>query len=107
MIATSTPSSKTTNHIARLDFSTADALVRAASGKPAEATKLLQDTIQAARKTGFFGLQFDARLALGETEMKSGNLTAGRAELASLERDARVKGFLLIARKAAAARKRQ
>jgi serine/threonine protein kinase/tetratricopeptide (TPR) repeat protein len=105
VIATATPPSKSTNHIARLDFSTADALVRAASGKTAEATKLLQDTIQAARKTEFVGLQFDARLALGETEVKSGKLAAGRAELTSLERDAKAKGFLLIARRAAAAKK--
>ncbi len=105
VIATTIPASKSLNLIARLDFSTADASVRAASGKTVEATKLLQDTIQAARKTGFVGLQFDARLALGEIEMKSGNSTTGRAELASLEQEARAKGFLLIAGKAAAARK--
>jgi hypothetical protein len=35
VIATTTPASKSTNHIARLDFSTADASVRAASGKTA------------------------------------------------------------------------
>ena len=43
VIATTTPASKSTNHIARLDFSTADASVRAASGKTAEATKILQE----------------------------------------------------------------
>ena len=35
VIATTIPASKSTNHIARLDFSTADASVRAASGKTA------------------------------------------------------------------------
>lgn len=45
------------------------------------------------------------QLALGEIEMKSGKAAAGRARLEALEKDATAKGFLLIARKAAAALK--
>ena len=48
--------------------------------------------------------QFEARLALGELEKKSGHIGAAQAQLASLEKAARAKGFGLIARKAAAAR---
>jgi hypothetical protein len=47
--------------------------------------------------------QFEARLAMGEIEMKSGTTNAGRARLKTLESDSRVRGFLLVARKAAAA----
>jgi hypothetical protein len=106
-VVAATKTSKNASQITRLDFSTADASVRAASGEMGEAIKLLQDTIQEARKAGFLGLQFDARLVFGEAEMRSGNTVAGRTQLASLERDAKAKGFLLIARKAAASRKQR
>ena len=47
----------------------------------------------------------EARLALGKIEMRSAQTaTAGIARLADLEKDARARGFLLIARKAAAAK---
>ncbi|MFY9560090.1 MAG: protein kinase [Terriglobales bacterium] len=84
----------------------ANARVRTSSGSAEEAAISLRRTVEETGKSGMRATQFDARLALGETEMKSGNRTAGRAELISLERDAKAKGFLLIARKAAAARKR-
>jgi len=44
--------------------------------------------------------QFEAQLALGEIEMKSGKPASGRPRLAALEKEATTKGFLLIARKA-------
>jgi hypothetical protein len=47
---------------------------------------------------------FEARLALGEIEMASGRAAAGRSHLAALERDAKAKGLLRIARRAASAR---
>jgi len=59
--------------------------------------------IAEAMKSGFADYQLEARLALGEIEMQSGNPSAGRSRLDALEKDARVRGFLLIARKAAAA----
>jgi serine/threonine protein kinase/tetratricopeptide (TPR) repeat protein/TolB-like protein len=81
------------------------ARVRAASGHSAEAMKKLVTVLAEATKTGFVGDQLEARLALGEIEMKSGKTSAGRARLAALEKEAAKKDFLLIARKAAAARK--
>ena len=57
-----------------------------------------------ATKQNLSGIQLEARLAMGEVEMKSGMRTAGRARLAALQRDATTEGFLLLARKAAAAR---
>ena len=46
------------------------------------------------------GLQFEARLALGEIEMKSGDRAAGQARLEALEREVTARGYGLIASKA-------
>jgi hypothetical protein len=42
--------------------------------------------------------------ALAEIEMKAGQPTAGRAHLTAIAADAKAKGYILVARKAAAAR---
>ena len=83
----------------------AQARVHTALGEISEAVNSLQMALTNAKKLGIVAAQLEVRLALGETEMKSRNPASGRAELASLERDARTKGFLLLARKAAACRK--
>jgi serine/threonine protein kinase/tetratricopeptide (TPR) repeat protein len=87
----------------RLNYTIAAALVHGAAGASAEASKSLEAAIAEASKLGYIGYQFDARLALGQLELKSGNAAAGRARLASLENEARAKGYLLIARQAAGA----
>ena len=46
--------------------------------------------------------QFEARLALGEVEIKYGNSASGRMQLSALKNDAASKGFHLIASKAGA-----
>ena len=46
---------------------------------------------------------FDARLALTEIEMKSGQIIAGRAHLTPIKGDAKAKGYNLIAHRAATA----
>ena len=56
------------------------------------------------RELGYQGIELDARLALAEIEMKAGQITAGRAHLATIEADAKAKGYNLVARKAALAR---
>jgi tetratricopeptide (TPR) repeat protein/TolB-like protein len=80
------------------------AQVRAELGKTADASTSLEAILSEAGKLGFVGQQLDARLALGVIELKSGKMAAGRARLAALEKDARSKGFLLVAQKAAAIR---
>ena len=70
-----------------------------------EAIQALETVLAEAEKIGYAPGRFEARLALGEIEMKSGKTAAGRARLEQLEKDATAKGFLLIARKAAAAAK--
>jgi len=92
---------------ARLRIAIESALLRANSGVPAdvsEAKKAIQSALADATKQNLTGIQLEARLAQGEVEMKSGDRTNGRAHLAALQKDAAAKGFLLIARKSAAAR---
>jgi hypothetical protein len=91
------------NRDARIYVAIADARIRAASGKTAEAARLLENNLRQAQEAGFAGLQLDARLALAEAEIRAGNVIPGRTRLEALERDATAKGFVLIARKAAAA----
>ena len=84
----------------RLSMAIVAARVDAASGKPAAAFESLKTTLAKATNTGMLGLQFEARLALGEIEMKSGDRAAGQARLEALEREAAARGYGLIARKA-------
>lgn len=84
----------------RLSLLTTAARVRAASGETVHAAKSLDAIRAEAAKLHLVDAEFEARLALGEIEMKSGKTSAGRAGLAALEQDATAKGFLLIARKA-------
>jgi tetratricopeptide (TPR) repeat protein len=91
---------------ARLRVAIESALLRANPGVPADisqAKKTLQAALADATKENLTGLQLEARLAIGEVETKSGDRSAGRADLAALQKDATAKGFLLIARKASAA----
>jgi eukaryotic-like serine/threonine-protein kinase len=93
----------------RLELELATAFVRAASGKRADqsaAIKALGATLGEATKHGFVGYELEARLALGEIDIDSSRIAVGRSDLQALERDAKAKGFLLIASKAAAAARR-
>jgi len=85
----------------RLCVAITGARVLAAKGKPAEAIKSLENVLAEAAKLGRVDMQFESRLALGEIEMKSGNPTAGRARLATLQKEAQAKGYGLVVRKAA------
>jgi serine/threonine protein kinase/tetratricopeptide (TPR) repeat protein len=73
-------------------------------GVIAEADALLNAALSDAKTHGYLGHQFDARLGLAELKMKSGRVAEGSKELTVLEHDARAKGFMLVARKAARAR---
>jgi tetratricopeptide (TPR) repeat protein/TolB-like protein len=66
--------------------------------------KQLADVIAKSRQLGYMGVELDARLALAEIEMKTGQTTAGRAHLTAIEADAKAKGYNLVARKVAIAR---
>jgi len=88
------------DHAPKLVASMMDAKTMAAIGKPADALKMLQNLLGDAAKNGYQPHQFEIRLALGTIEIKSGQVSAGRARLDALQRDAHAKGFLRIARKA-------
>jgi tetratricopeptide (TPR) repeat protein len=72
-------------------------------GHNAQATQLLETALREAKDHGYLGYQFEARLALGEIEIGSGNSSHARQQMAILEEEARAKGFALVARKAAIA----
>jgi eukaryotic-like serine/threonine-protein kinase len=81
------------------------ARVRAASGRPedaAEALGRLEQALAQLTKGGFYGLQLEARLALGELELAQRRPEA-RRRLEALQREAAGRGYGLIAAKAAAA----
>jgi len=94
---------KADDHVAHLPVAIASARIATASGDLATARKILDEALAEATKANLLFSQYDARLALGELEVKSGKLAAGRTRLTTLQKDAEGKGFLLIARKAAAA----
>ena len=103
-----TLASESENRSLRLTVAITDARIRAASGSlpdQAEALKSLRRIITEATKSHFVGLQLEAELTLGETEIKAHQSSDGHARLEALVRDATARGFGLIARKAAAAKR--
>jgi DNA-binding winged helix-turn-helix (wHTH) protein/tetratricopeptide (TPR) repeat protein len=72
---------------------------RVASGLAAK--KELNAIVTKSRELGYRCVELDARLALAEIEMKDGQMAAARAHLAAIDSDAKAKGYLLVARKAA------
>ena len=72
-------------------------------GKTTEATKALETVRTEASHYGYTAYELEARLHLGEVEVRSGKVSAGRAHLGQLRDDARNRGFLLVARKASVA----
>jgi serine/threonine-protein kinase len=95
----------TEDRLLRLSGGIAAARVGAAAGTPAAFTRARQDldnVIQQADTIGAVPIAFDARLALGEIELKSGQVAPGRQRLEALARDASGRGFTWIATKAGA-----
>jgi len=87
-----------------LQFELESARAVAASDRPESARAALQHILETAGSHGFMGIELEVRLAISQMDLKSGNVTAARAQLAALEKHARAAGFGLIAKKAAAAR---
>ena len=84
------------------------ARVHAASPNAADRAKAadrLQQVLAESAQMGLLVYSFEARLALGEIEITSGNRDAGRGRLETLLKDANQRGFGLIARQAASALK--
>jgi eukaryotic-like serine/threonine-protein kinase len=97
----------TDSHNRRLELKAAITTARiqadsASQREAADSVKRLHRIISDAGEATFVDLTLDARLALGEIELSSGNRVEGSADLEALEKDAKNGGFLLMARKAAA-----
>jgi eukaryotic-like serine/threonine-protein kinase len=85
----------------RVELETARVLV--ASGDAASlavAAKTLQSLLDEMSRKGLVALRLEARLALGEMEVKANNVKAAQAQLLRLKRDAQQQGFLLVAHRA-------
>jgi serine/threonine protein kinase/Tfp pilus assembly protein PilF len=90
------------NAVVRLTVRTTSARIRAASGKPTEALRMLQRVVTEATNTHLIIHALEGHLAQGEVEMNI-NPSRGRTRLLALQQDAEARGFGLIARQAAAA----
>lgn len=96
-------SQRTTDRAARFTATIAAAEVDARLGRTTEATSALETVRTEAGLYGYAGIGLEARLDLGEIEVRSGKASAGRAHLAQLRDDARKKEFFLLADKASVA----
>jgi eukaryotic-like serine/threonine-protein kinase len=95
---------KSQNLLYRLQYELTSARVQLASDHPELSKPRLQQILRQARAHNFAGTELEAMLAAAELEKRSGHMANAREQLASLESTARGKGFILVARKAAAAR---
>jgi eukaryotic-like serine/threonine-protein kinase len=97
-----TAAAKGEARLVAMDVGVTAARINGANGRASEATQSLTKTLAEAKRLGCGRCQFEARLALGEIEMKTAK-KSGREHLALLEKDAAAQGFARIARKAHAA----
>ena len=96
-------SQRTSDRGARFAAAIAAAEVSAKLGKTTDAIWTLENVRREASRYGYAAPELEARLHLGEVEVRSGKASPGRAHLSQLRDDARNKGFLLLARKASVA----
>jgi eukaryotic-like serine/threonine-protein kinase len=92
--------STTESRLLAIDVATTAALIHAANGRAAEASKGAADALAESGKLGCGRCQLKARLVIGQIEMRQGKTAAARDHLSALAADATTKGFLLIARDA-------
>jgi hypothetical protein len=86
--------------IAEARVKTAQLSARALASSFRDVRSQLMNTIATAHSYGFAILEYEARLALGELDIKT-NPAIAFNNLSLLEKDARARGFGLIVRKAA------
>jgi hypothetical protein len=75
-----------------------------ANGNPTASRIQLQRTLESARAHHLLGVELETQLALAELKKKLGQRVEAQADLLALEKDARGKGFGLIAAKALSVR---
>jgi serine/threonine protein kinase/tetratricopeptide (TPR) repeat protein len=84
----------------RLEITITAARVAAALGGSGETKRTLEGALADSEKLGLVPLQFEARFAIAEAQMRVGKTGQGRFQLNALAKDATDKGFLLMARNA-------
>jgi tetratricopeptide (TPR) repeat protein len=67
-----------------------------------QAELLFHETIDESRRIGLLSGEFEARLALSELDLSLGHIASARAKFETLQKEAAGKGWLTVARKAAA-----
>ena len=97
-----TLAAKASDRNPKYDAALAAAQVDLAEGKFAESRKQLAPILSRPSNSVSVPYLFQARLMTGEIGLKSGQTDAARAQLTSLEKQAREEHFFLIARKAGA-----
>jgi serine/threonine protein kinase/tetratricopeptide (TPR) repeat protein len=85
----------------RISVAIVGAKIDVQSGQIERALATLASARKDAQTAGLVEAEFEATLALGEAEIKAGNLVAGHSLLRTLAQRAKAKGFNLIATKAA------
>jgi DNA-binding winged helix-turn-helix (wHTH) protein/tetratricopeptide (TPR) repeat protein len=95
-------SAKSSNPAIRFDVALATAHVEVAEHRLNDATRTVRSALRNAETMGCVRCQLEARLELGEIKIQSGNAEQGHAQLHELADEAGRRGFLLIARRAAA-----
>jgi eukaryotic-like serine/threonine-protein kinase len=93
---------KDTDRTIRLKIETIAAEVSSGSN-PLDSIRRLQSVVRESEKSGLFVRRLEASLILAEVELKTGHTANGQAQAKAVQKEAEQKGFLLIARKAAAA----
>ncbi len=82
----------------RLDFAISAARVLSQEKKYTESTNRLNTAVRDASKMGLMQYELDARLALGENQIASGQKQQGIATARKVQIDAGHQGFVLMAR---------
>jgi tetratricopeptide (TPR) repeat protein len=85
----------------QFDAALALAGVQTAEGKFGDAAKAAQEVLDQSSRYGYTGYQMESRLVLAQVLARSGKASQSRAQAASLQKDARVKGYGRIEREAA------
>jgi eukaryotic-like serine/threonine-protein kinase len=105
IVRASATSRTTQNLTVSIPVQIASADVQAESGSPETAIRLLQKLARDSERYRFLNEEFQARLALGEIQMRS-QPKVGIATLQALVRDSDARGFSLVSSKATAAVKK-
>lgn len=92
---------KSQNLSVQLAFALTKARAKAASRDVASARTILKEALAKATKSSYVGNQLECRLTLEEIERKSEKTAASTSRLEQLQKDAKEKGFNLIASRAA------